>query len=374
LEERSALGQKVSLPATTLENVASFENLYSAYLKARKGKSKRYDVACFGMRWESHLLALSDKLRTSAYHPGRYRIFKVYEKKPRIIMAAPFIDRIVHHAVCNIVQPHLEASMVPVACANRLGMGTRMGLDLFSSYCRKYTYVLKCDVRQFFPTINRNILLDLISPKIEDARLLELIKKILYHAPSGREADTDAIGIAMNAAEDTGIPIGNMTSQIWANWYLSGLDHYIMDYKGFGVYVRYVDDCAIFNNDKKKLNHLKTDIEGFIAQKRAQSLHQTKSRVYRTDEGVMFLGFRHWRTFRKPAAENIRRFKRRLRNRLALVERDELLFNAAVSTVSGWSGHARQGNTYKLRESLWLRYCRGQGKEVPRFAWGLVEQ
>jgi RNA-directed DNA polymerase len=374
LEGPLVAGRKALLPETTLENVASFENLYRAYIKARKGKSKRPDVAQFGMRWETHLLALSEKLRTGAYIPGDYRIFKVYEKKPRIIMAAPFIDRIVHHAVCNIVQPHLERSMVPVACANRVGLGTRRGLDLFSSYCRRYTYVLKCDVRRFFPSIDRKILLYLISPKIMDKHLLGLIEKILFHAPPGLAVDKSQPDNEPDDAEVSGLPIGNMTSQIWANWYLSRLDHYIMDYRGFGAYVRYVDDFAVFGNDKQVLNALKAECERFIRIELGQVLHPSKSRVYRTDEGVLFLGFRHWPTHRKPSAANIRRFKRRVCSRLAFSGCDDLLFNKAVSTISGWCGHARQGDTYRLRESLRVRYCRGPGKEVPRVAWGLVEQ
>jgi len=298
----------------TIEKVASFENLYSAYCKARSGKQKKTDVALFGMRWETTLSDLSIRLLDGSYTPGCYRLFTVHEKKTRIIMAAPFIDRIVHHAVCNVVSPHLERSMSPNSCANRIGMGTKKGLSLFGKFAHKYPYVLKCDIKQFFPSIDRDILLGLLKPKISDERLLTLIRQILFVAPSSMNHFVYFRGdtLLSPCEHECGLPIGNMTSQTWANWYLSGLDHFIMDFKGYGAYVRYVDDFAVFGTDKSALNSLKDDITTFLQNIRLR-IHPKKSRVYKTTDGVPFLGFRNFREHRVLLKGNIRRFKRRIR-------------------------------------------------------------
>jgi RNA-directed DNA polymerase len=371
----SAAGQNRSkLPLPTLEAVASFENLHCAFRKASQSKLKRPDVARFNMQWESGLTALSGRLLAGEYIPGNYRVFTVYEKKTRTIMAAPFIDRIVHHAVCNVVTPHLERSMTPHSCANRVGMGTRKGLELFGGFAHNYRYVLKCDIRQFFPSLDRDILISLLGTKISDARLIELIRLILFVAPeSVIPFDYFPDDTLLSPCEHRlGLPIGNMTSQTWANWYLNGLDHFVMDYKGHGAYVRYVDDFVVFGNDKAALNRLKDDIAEYLQRLRLR-VHPQKTRVYHTYDGVPFLGFRHYASHRVPVKQNIRRFKRRIRD----MHKQRVEPATLRASIAGWAGFARLGDTARLRSSLCARLERltlGQGERVPRSAWGLVEQ
>jgi len=354
--------------------VASFENLHLAFVKAARGKSKRPDVARFCMNWETHLADLSTRLLSGSYNPGAYRVFTVHEKKTRTIMAAPFIDRIVHHAVCNVVTPHLERSMTPNSCANRIGMGTRKGLELFGRFAHNHRYVLKCDIRQFFPSIDRDILISLLRSKVSDTRLLELIRSVLFVAPeSVIPFDCFAGDTLLAPCEHRrGLPIGNMTSQTWANWYLNGLDHFVMDYKGYGAYVRYVDDFAVFGNDKKALGVLKRDISDYLDSLRMR-IHPEKSRVYRCADGVPFLGFRQFPGHRTLGKDNIHRFKRRMRD----LHRRAVPVGTLRASIAGWSGFARPGDTVRLRERLCARFERlsaGQGETVPRSSWGLVEQ
>jgi retron-type reverse transcriptase len=358
----------------SFEAVASFENLYDAFVIAWRAKTKRPDVARYAMTWEKEIQQLSRSLLAGSYKPGEYRIFLVHEKKTRTIMAAPFVDRIVHHAVCNIVSPHLERSMSPNSCANRIGMGTKKGLTLFSWFAYKYPYVLKCDICKFFPSIDRDILLELLRPKIHDERLVSLVKQILFVAPSTSEGFDCRPGVTLlNPCERAhGLPIGNMTSQTWANWYLNPLDHYITDYLGFGVYVRYVDDFAIFSEDKSALCRLKEDIMEYL-QRLKLLIHPEKSRVYKTTDGVPFLGFRHFRTHRVLNKPNIQRFKRRVRE----MHRAGAGMQRLRESIAGWSGFARMGDTARMRKRLRAQFERlasGQGETVPRSAWGLVEQ
>ncbi|MBN2189204.1 MAG: hypothetical protein JW699_07105 [Chitinispirillaceae bacterium] len=376
--DRSADGADPLIePAVALESVADFENLALAFKKASRGRKSREDIARFSMRWESGLLELRRALLDGTYRPGGYRIFTVHEKKTRIIMAAPFMDRIVHHAICNVVSPVLERSMVPNSCANRVGKGTRAGLELFGTFALKYPYVLKCDIRHYFPSIDRAVLLESLEEKIRDARLRALIAEVLSAAPQhGIEFDYFPGDTLLSPCDrHRGLPIGNMTSQIWANWYLNGLDHYIMDYRGFGAYVRYVDDFVIFSDSKQALNGLKDDISRYLERLRLR-VHPGKSRVYRITDGVPFLGFRHYRGHRLLNKQNIRRFKRRIREKLRSAAVHPAALESIRNSIAGWSGHARMGNTWRLRNSLRERLAqwRGPGAGLPRSAWGLVEQ
>ena len=362
------------LPPPTLDRVASFDNLVAAYRKASVGRKRRDDIARFAMNWESRLLELQDALLSGTYMPSPYRVFTVHEKKTRTIMSAPFIDRVVHHAICNVLTPHLERSMSPHSCANRLGMGTRRGLELFGRFAVRYRYVLKCDIKTFFPSIDRRILEDLLLPKVGESRLAELVRSIIHAAPvSDTEPDWFEGDTLLTPMErPRGLPIGNMTSQTWANWYLNGLDHFIMDNRGFGAYVRYVDDFAVFGNDKEALGALKCDIVRYLQRLRLR-LHTDKSRVYRTGDGVPFLGFRHYPSHRTIGKPNVRRFRRRIRAKVTAGIAPERI----RSSIAGWAGFARMGNTSRVRARLYARFGRlveGRGVNVPRAAWGLVEQ
>ena len=329
------------------------------------------------MHWEDHLLQLRDDLLSGHYRPGGYKLFTVHEKKTRLIMAAPFIDRIVHHAICNLLTPVLERSMVASSCANRVGKGTSAGLELFGKFALKYDYVLKCDIRRFFASIDRAVLMESLQPKIDDRRLYELVSAIIAIAPEyGIEFDYfPGDSLLAPCEHNRGLPIGNMTSQTWANWYLNGFDHYIMDYLGFGAYLRYVDDFAVFSSSKASLNRLKEDVAQYLERLRLR-IHPEKSRVYRVTDGVPFLGFRHYRGYRTLQKQNIRRFKRRLREKLKQVCIGQDILTSIRNSIAGWSGHARMGDTWRLRESLCrkLAQWRGLGERLPRAAWGLVEQ
>ena len=289
-------------------------------------------------------------------------------------MAAPFVDRVVHHAICNVVTPHLERSMSARSCANRPGMGTRYGLELFGRFASRYHYVLKCDIRSFFASIDRRILREQLAGKVRDSRLLRVIKQVLDIAPViADEPDWFAGDMLLTPLErPRGLPIGNMTSQTWANWYLNGLDHYVTDLRGFGAYVRYVDDFAVFGNDKRALAALKADLQCFLERLRLR-MHEHKSRVYRMREGVPFLGFRHYPRRRVLLKPTVRRFRRRVRGMVHA----GLAADTIRSSIAGWTGFARMGNTVRLRARLCARFERlveGRGVNVPRAAWGLVEQ
>lgn len=157
--------------------LCSFENLYLAYEKAKKGKSGKEAVAAFMRKREDELFALQEELQTKTYQPGAYHSFFVHDPKKRLISAAPFRDRVVHHALCNLIEPIYEARFIEDSYANRIGKGTHKALDRAQAFSRKYRYVLQCDIRQFFPSIDHEILFGILSRHIADKDALWLDRK-----------------------------------------------------------------------------------------------------------------------------------------------------------------------------------------------------
>ena len=205
------------------ETLISWENLLSAYRKAAAGKRGRADVAGFEHRLEERLLELQDELQSGAYRPGGYRSFFIHEPKRRLISAAPFRDRVVHHALCNLIEPVFERSFCADSFANRRGKGTHRALRQCQLLARRHRHVLQCDVVQFFPSIDHAVLRAQIGRKVTDPRVLALIDQILA---GGREVLSEEYEMVYFPGDDLfavnrprGLPIGNLTSQFWANVY-----------------------------------------------------------------------------------------------------------------------------------------------------------
>jgi len=207
------------------ETLTSWNNLLSAYKKASAGKRGHPNVSAFEYRLEDNLLCLQDELRAKTYQPGKYDSFYIHEPKRRLISAAPFRDRVAHHALCNVIEPIFERSFIFDSYANRVGKGTHRALERCQQFARRYKYVLPCDLRQFFPSIDYAILRATLAAKIHDFEVMRLIDRILA---SGEGVLSDAYDMVYFPGDDLfaanrprGLPIGNLTSQFWANVYLN---------------------------------------------------------------------------------------------------------------------------------------------------------
>ena len=201
--------------------LTSWDNLLLAYRKAAKGKRGHPNVAAFEYYLEDNLLALQRELYAFTYRPGPYASFTIHEPKRRLISAAPFRDRVVHHALCNIIEPLFERTFIGDSYANRAGKGTHRALDRAQQFARRYRYVLQCDVEQFFPAIDHAILRRILARKIGDERALWLCEQILQ---SGVGVLAEAYRMTYFPGDDIfaverprGLPIGNLTSQFWGN-------------------------------------------------------------------------------------------------------------------------------------------------------------
>ncbi len=248
------------------ENVVSFEALLRAAEQARRGKRFRPDVAAFHFNLEHELWALHEELSTKTYRPGAYRSFHIYEPKLRQISAAPYRDRVVHHALVNVLEPIYERTFIDDSYACRKGKGTHAAVDRCQHFARRFRYVLKADVQKFFPSLDHEILKSLVARKVKDRDVLWLVNRIIDHSNPQEEVQNWFPGddLFIPGERRRGIPIGNQTSQFFANVYLDPLDHFVKERLGIKGYVRYVDDFLVFSDDKRRLADMRERIRDFL--------------------------------------------------------------------------------------------------------------
>ncbi|NWG75263.1 MAG: RNA-dependent DNA polymerase, partial [Rubrivivax sp.] len=293
--------------------IVAFENLLEAARKAQRGKRMRPDVAAFNARIEENLLELQDELQSGVYVPGPYRTWTVYERKPRLICAAPYRDRVVHHAFCNIVEPLFERSFIDDTYACRVGKGTHASMRRVRQHAQRYGYVLRLDVRRYFSSIDQTILRARLARRIADTRVMALVGQILATYDSG-----DCVGLLpgddlVSAADrPIGLPVGNQTGQFFSNVYLDGFDHFIKEELRCPGYVRYVDDLALFADSKEELREMLGEAEAYLLGLRLR-LHPRRRQVAPVTEGIGWVGYRVFPTHVRLRNDNPHNFRRRFR-------------------------------------------------------------
>jgi len=265
-----------------------------------------------------------------------------------VISAAPYRDRVVHHAIHNILEPIFDPTFISDSYATRKGKGTHAALNRFQDFARKAKYTLKCDIRQYFPSIDHDVLLKLIERKIGCKDTLWLIEKILS---SQREYGNGANFASIQTDRQIGIPIGNLTSQFFANVYLNGLDHFIKEKLGCRYYLRYMDDFVVLHDDKNFLWLAKKEIQTYLDEIYLK-LHENKCRIFSTEQGVPFLGMTISAERRRLKRQNVLRFKRRMRRYQELYGYDKIDWKHIHQSIQAWIGHAKHADSYRLRELI----------------------
>ncbi len=352
-----ALAVPVTLPdlaQVSFDAITRWENLLLAYRRAAAGKRGQSNVAAFEHRLEENLLLLQHQLRDRTYRPGPYSSFHIHEPKARLISAAPFRDGVVHHALCEIIEPVFERGFLHDSYANRIGKGTHRALDRCQHFARRFRYVLQCDIRQFFPSIDHSILASTLARRIADPGILWLVNRILE---SGRGVLTDAYDMVYFPNDDLfaaprprGLPIGNLTSQFWANVYLDPFDHFIKRELGCPGYVRYVDDLLLFGMDKRELWHWKAALKRRLWQLRLTIHPHAQPRP--VSEGIPFLGFVVFPDRRRLKRRKVVHFRRHLRSRIVAFRRGEISRAELTASFRGWEEHAGHGSTTALRAAI----------------------
>ena len=340
--------------------ICSFENLYKAYRQARRGKRQREAVASFEFDLENNLLRLQEELRAQTYQPGSYHNFYIFEPKRRLVSAAPFRDRVVHHALCQVIEPIWEARFIHHSYACRVGKGVHKALDRCQAWVRQYAYAFHGDIVKYFPSIDHLILKALLARRIVDPGTLWLIDAFI---DSGRNIQNAEAPLTIYPGDDLlallrprGLPIGNLTSQFWANVYLHELDLFVKKELKCIPYLRYMDDFVLFSDDKQHLQDWKADIRDFLARRLRLSLHPRKSLVFPTRIGIDFCGFVLFPTHRRLRRSSVRRFVRCFRQQREAYRSGEMPLEKVNESLRCWIAHAAHGDTWKLRRKLFLDY------------------
>jgi retron-type reverse transcriptase len=282
------------------DKIYSFDNIELAHRKASSCKRYSGEVLQFSYNLEENLIGIHADLQHETYSPGRYYEFHVRDPKPRLIMALPYRDRVVHHAICNIIEPIFDRSLIGDTYACRKGKGALLAVKRIEHWIGSMVnngerpYALKMDVSKYYASINHEILKRDVRKKISCARTLRLLDQIV-----------DSVG------DGIGIPLGNLTSQLFANIYLNSIDRYIKEELKAKYYVRYMDDMLILGSDKKRLGEIKNQVSGRLGEI-GLSLNGRTS-IAPVDGGIDFLGYRQFverRILRKRIMKtNYRKFK-----------------------------------------------------------------
>ncbi len=335
------------------KEICSFRNLDLAYKKARKGKRNKKSVQDFEFDLERNLLQLKHELETGTYKPRPLKQFVIRDPKTRLISASDFRDRVVYHALCNIIQPIFEKTFIYDSHANQIKKGSSKAVERFDVFKKKVTdngrlvnkpldnnmvvgYVLKADIKHFFDTVDHQVLMACIKRKIKDEKIIDLIQKILnnHRTETGK-----------------GMPIGNLTSQFFANLYLNELDYFVKHKMKVKFYIRYVDDFVLFDKSKEKLEKIKIQINEFLSIISLE-LHPEKSQIYPLHKGVKFLGFRIFYHYKILNKRNIRKMEYRLEQFEQKYMEGKMSAEEIQRSLVSWLGYAEQADTYNLSQKM----------------------
>jgi RNA-directed DNA polymerase len=322
------------------EHVCSFEALTRSALQAARGKKTKPRVALFLRNIENEVIEIEAELLAKNYQPRPYRTFKIHDPKERMICAADFRDRVIHHSICSVLEPIFERALIFDTYACRKSKGTLRAIKRAQAFSRRYRYFLKLDVHKFFDSVDHEVLKDQLRCKVKDSDLLRLLDVFIDHPVPWTEAGK-------------GIPIGNLTSQHFANFYLSGLDHYIKEYLRIEGYLRYMDDMVLLADEKETL----WDAADRIKQYLKEALHlQIKAGggmlLAPVSQGLPFLGFRIFPGVIRTSRQGWRRFRSKVTKRNSQLQKRDIDHEAWHRSVASLVGHVQQADTRNLRASF----------------------
>lgn len=334
--------------------VCSFENLYAAFRNAAKGKSQRLDCAGFAWNREREILKLQAELLSGAYSHGPYREFEVKDPKRRQVKAARFRDRVVHHALCNIIEPIFEARFISDSFACRKGKGTLAALERCRVLARRFCcgYVLKADISKFFYSVDHAIMLNTLGRRIADKRVLALVAEILASSEDDRFRDYFQGDDLFALQRPTGIPIGNLTSQLFSNIYLAELDYFVKQELRWKPYLRYMDDFLLLGPEKKGLWSALSRIEAFLAEKLRLRVHPKKRTVSPVDRGIDWVGYMVFPDRVRIRRRNIFRFRARNRKLRALLAKGRVLPGDVGQSIQSFCAYASHADAGRLVRRL----------------------
>lgn len=322
-------GQTANL-SLDIADIISIKALSVAWKKFSRGKKSRKDVSAYQKTLDSNLTKLHRSLTAGTYTHHAYRRFTIHDPKQRQIHKATVSDRIVHQAIVSAIEPFFEPRFIYDSYSCRVNKGTHAGVLRLQTFLRKASrnntrkvYALKCDIRKYFASIDHEILFNLVARYIKDDEVLELVRTII---------------LSHGSETGKGIPLGNVTSQLFANIYLHELDWFIKQTVGVGHYIRYCDDFVVVSPDKEYLEQLIEPIRMFLQSSLRLDLHPTKVTICSWDQGVDFLGY-----VLKPHATLIRTKTRK-----------RMITKTTSHNLSSYLGICSHANAYGLSQVIRL--------------------
>ena len=342
------------LPATmsfvqfkhSYNHIISLENLLAAWKEFLRGKSSREDVLEFELYLTRNIISLHNDLVTKTYKHSAYKAFRISDPKPRLIHKAKVRDRLLHHAIYRTLYPFFDRVFISDSFSCRLEKGMHKAIDRFRGFARKAScnhtktvWVLKCDIRQFFASIDQNILYEIISNYIPEADVKWLISEI--------------VGSFSSTAKGVGLPLGNLTSQLFVNIYMNEFDQYVKHKLHAKYYIRYADDFVIFSQDRNSLVNLVPDIRMFLTDRLHLQLHPKKISIRTIASGNDYLGWVHFPRHRVLRTVTKKRMLKGIRRK-----------NGNESTVQSYLGVLSHGNSKKLQSEV-EKLAKGFAQDSP---------
>ena len=333
--------------------VISLENLAAAARAALRGKRSTLTGAGFFAEWETEVVRLERELREGSYAPGEYHYFEITDPKPRVIAAAPFRDRVVHHALVQVLEPLFEPRFIEDSYACRKGRGNHAGMRRALHFSKKYRWALKCDIRRYFPSIRHDLMQRAIARVVADQKVLALVDQILGSHVESTEQLWQPGGDLFDMIEvRRGLPIGNLTSQFFANIFLDGFDHYVKQDLRVKGYVRYVDDFLLFADSRKQAREWGQRCREHLGEWGLE-IHPDKYRMCRTGSGVDFCGYVVRADGRvKIRSSGVRRFQRRLKRLKGDARAGKIEWSSVGVSVKAWVAHAEHAQSWRLRSRV----------------------
>ena len=313
------------------EDIISIKNLLLAWQEFVKGKRNKKDVQIFQFRLMDNILQLHYDLKDKTYKHGGYQQFKINDPKPRTIHKASVRDRLLHHAVYRILYPFFDKTFISDSYSCRNNKGTHRAINRFREFGyivsknnTRTCWILKCDIKKFFASVDQDILIGILQDYIQDKNIINLLKEIIF------------------SFKPNGLPLGNLTSQLFANIYLNELDQFVKHKLRIKYYIRYADDFVIFSGDREKLQNLIPEISDFLQNKLKLQLHPNKVFVKTLSSGVDFLGWVNFSDHKVLRSKTKNRMFKKIQN------------NPSTETLNSYLGLLKHGNAHKVVEKLIL--------------------
>ncbi|MDR1917230.1 MAG: reverse transcriptase/maturase family protein [Synergistaceae bacterium] len=335
---------------TLFPRICDFQNLLTAFKLASRGKREMSDVLKFGAALEENLFTLQHELLAHTWTPRPFRRFMIREPKAREIAAPAFRDRVVHHALVAVINPLLDGKMISASFACRVGLGTHAAVAKAREYIRechaKYGefFILKGDVSRYFYSIDHTTLKGIFRRTIRCKDTLWLMDRIV---------DNDG-------STDVGIPIGALTSQLFANVYLDQMDHYVKEVLKEQYYLRYMDDFVFMHPSKDRLHELKDIAEDYLNTRLKLRLNP-KTSIFPQAHGLDFCGYRIWATHTLPRKRNVYRMRRRLRRMAGLYASGKISRETVESVLFSWFGYMQHCDSYQTMSKFLGKFALERG-------------